>query len=42
MERSDHIRRRPQEHSLQKAADQPLPDECRSHLRHPRRSRGSS
>ena len=42
VEGSEHIHRRPQQHTLQKAPRQPLPYNLRSHRRHPRRSRGSS
>lgn len=42
VEGAEYIGGSAQQHTLQKAPRQPLPDDLRGHRRHPRRSRGSS
>ena len=42
VEGAEYIGGSAQQHTLQKATRQPLPDDLRGHRRHPRRSRGSS
>jgi hypothetical protein len=42
VEWAEYIGGSAQQHTLQKAPRQPLPDDLRGHRRHPRRSRGSS
>ena len=42
VEGAEYISGSAQQHTLQKATRQPLPDDLRGHRRHPRRSRGSS
>ena len=42
VEGAENIGGSAQQHTLQKAPCQPLPDDLRGHRRHPRRSRGSS
>ena len=42
VEGAENIGGSAQQHTLQKAPRQPLPDDLRGHRRHPRRIRGSS